>query len=77
MDTTRTMLAYVQAIDGLNRSDFEPMVALLDEKCQWEGVGSNRDGIMAFFKTSKGAGLEGSPHLEPGGGGRLSQFYRP
>ncbi len=62
MDTTRHMLAYVQAIDGLNRSDFEPMAALLDEKCQWEGIGSSRDEIMAFFKTGKEQGWK-SHHI--------------
>ena len=62
MDTTRMMLAWVQMIDGLNRSDFEPAAALLDEKCQWEGIGSSRDEIMAFFKTTKEQGWK-SHHI--------------
>jgi SnoaL-like domain len=56
MDTTRMMLAWVHMIDALNRSDFEPVAALLDEKCQWEGIGSSKDEIMTFFKSAKEQG---------------------
>ena len=54
--TDRQVQAYMDAVAAFNGGDVEPLMALIDEHCNWPGVGMNKVEIRATIDAARTQG---------------------